>query len=149
MVEEPKRHAVDSSQNEFAEKQEETSGGQLVEALLLLGTVEDGGGSRSTGCRSTRLERGTLNGSLGASAGRLGDKGASRSNSDSRGNGDPRGGSDIGASGGTSDGASDGAREGNGDAKSSRRGLRGVAGSRVRAADSLGLCLGLGLGSGS
>lgn len=153
----PKRHAVDGSQNELADKQEETSGGQLVEALQLLGTVEDGGNSRSADCRSTRFERGTLNGRLGASARRLGDEGTSRGVSNPRGNSNSRGSSAFRGNGnprrGSDLGAGDSAGEGNGDSKSSRRGLRGVAGSCVRAADSLGLSLGfslgLGLGSGS
>lgn len=89
MVQSQKARLSGSSQNQLADKQENTSDGQFVEALHLLSTVEDSSGSGGPGSGGTSLERGGLNGVLGTSnldagSGRLGGQGASRSSRGAR-----------------------------------------------------------------
>lgn len=66
MVQKPNGHAAGSSQDERDDKQEQTTGSQLIEDLRLVGTVEGDGSSRGTECAGNSLVRGGLNRVVGA-----------------------------------------------------------------------------------
>lgn len=153
MVQRSNRYAARCSQKELTDKQEETSGGQLVEALQLLRTVEDDSSSRGARCSSTSLQgRGTnsggLNGGFGAgtldtrSGGRLGNKGATsapvRVGREGNGNRDTGRGGSLGVC--------DCVCQGDGEIKAIRGGLLGVARRSAGARDGLGLGVSLGTG---
>lgn len=146
MVQGSNMHAARSSQ-ELADKQEETGGGQLVEALQLLRTVEDDSSSRGAECSGTSLQSrgsgansGTLSGGLGGSLG--GKRGAGalvRVGREGNGNRDTDRGGSLGICGciGQRDGEN----------KASGGGLLGVAVAKRSAGARDGLDLGLSLGT--